>query len=50
MDDLKIDNMSASNSLKESLDETLTLYRLGLSENFKSSFSTVKGELAHTFY
>jgi putative transposase len=40
IEDLKVDNMSAARSLKEGLEETLTLHRLGLSENFKRSFST----------
>jgi len=40
IDDLKIDNMSAAGSLKEGLEETLTLHRLGLTADFKRSFST----------
>ena len=40
LEDLKIDNMSAANSLKEGLEETLTLHRLGLQENFGRSFGT----------
>lgn len=40
IDALKIDNMSASASLKEGLEETLTLHRLGLTKYFKRSFST----------
>jgi len=40
IDDLKADNMSAARSLKEGLEETLTLHRLGLTVNFKRSFST----------
>lgn len=38
--DLKVDNMSAARSLEEGLEETLTLHRLGLTEDFKRSFST----------
>ena len=33
-------NVNAANSLKEGLEETLTLHRLGLIEDFKKSFST----------
>lgn len=40
LDDLKIDNMGASRSLQEGLEETLTLHRLGLYENFGRSFAT----------
>ena len=38
--DLKTDNLSASRSLEEGLEETLTLHRLGLIEDFRRSFST----------
>jgi len=38
--DLKVDNMSAARSLEEGLEETLTLHRLGLTVDFKRSFST----------
>jgi transposase-like protein len=38
--DLKTENMSASRSLEEGLEETLTLHRLGLTDHFKRSFST----------
>jgi transposase-like protein len=38
--DLKSENLSASRSLEEGLEETLTLHRLGLKENFGRSFST----------
>lgn len=40
INDLKVDNMSAARSLKEGLEETLTLHRLGLTVDFKRSFST----------
>ena len=40
LDDLKIDNMGASRSLEEGLEETLTLHRLGLYETFGRSFAT----------
>lgn len=40
LDDLKIDNMSASRSLQEGLEETLTLHRLGLYDRFGRSFAT----------
>lgn len=40
INDLKVDNMSAARSLKEGLEETLTLHRLGLTADFKGSFST----------
>ena len=40
LDDLKIDNMGASRSLGEGLEETLTLHRLGLYETFGRSFAT----------
>jgi len=38
--DLKVENLSAARSLKEGLDETLTLHRLGLITEFGRSFST----------
>ena len=38
--DLKTDNLSASRSMEEGLEETLTLHRLGLIENFRRSFAT----------
>jgi putative transposase len=38
--DLKIDNLSASRSMEEGMEETLTLHRLGLIEGFRKSFST----------
>ena len=38
--DLQADNLSASRSLKEGLEETLTLHRLDLVEDFQDSFST----------
>ena len=38
--DLKTENLSASRSLEEGLEETLTLHRLGLKEDFGRSFST----------
>jgi len=40
LDDLKIDNMGASRSLQEGLEETLTLHRIGLYEAFGRSFAT----------
>jgi transposase-like protein len=40
LDDLKVDNMGASRSLQEGLEETLTLHRLGLNEDFARSFAT----------
>ncbi len=40
IEDLKTDNMSASRSLQEGLEETLTLHRLGLYDDFARSFST----------
>jgi len=38
--DLKTDNLSASRSMEEGLEETLTLHRLGLIEDFRRSFAT----------
>ena len=38
--DLKTINMSASRSMEEGLEETLTIHRLGLNDYFKRSFST----------
>ena len=38
--DLKTDNLSASRSMEEGLEETLTLHRLGLIEDFRKSFAT----------
>jgi len=38
--DLKTDNLSASRSMEEGMDETLTLHRLGLIEDFRRSFAT----------
>jgi putative transposase len=38
--DLSRINRNAANSLQEGLEETLTLHRLGLNEDFKQSFST----------
>ena len=38
--DLKVENLSAARSLKEGLDETLTLHRLELIVEFGRSFST----------
>jgi transposase-like protein len=38
--DLKTDNLSASRSMEEGLEETLTLHRLGLIEDFHRSFTT----------
>lgn len=38
--DLKTENMSASRSMEEGLEETLTIHRLGLTDYFKRSFST----------
>jgi transposase-like protein len=38
--DLKTDNLSASRSMEEGMEETLTLHRLGLIEGFRKSFST----------
>ncbi len=40
INDLKTDNLGASRSLEEGLEETLTLHRLGLTEYFGRSFST----------
>ncbi len=40
IEDLKTENIGASRSLEEGLEETLTLHRLGLTENFGRSFST----------
>jgi len=40
INDLKSDNLSASRSMEEGLEETLTLHRLGLIENFRRSFAT----------
>lgn len=40
INDLKADNMSVARSLKEGLDESLTLHRLGLTAYFIHSFST----------
>ena len=40
LDDLKVDNMGASRSLLEGLEDTLTLHRLGLYEDFGRSFAT----------
>jgi transposase-like protein len=40
LSDLKIDNMGACRSLEEGLEETLTLHRLGLYEDFGRSFAT----------
>ena len=40
LDDLKIDNMGACRSLQEGLEDTLTLHRLGLYEDFGRSFAT----------
>jgi transposase-like protein len=38
--DLKTDNLSASRSMEEGLEETLTLHRLDLIEDFRRSFAT----------
>lgn len=38
--DLRVDNLSASRSMEEGLEETLTLHRLGLIEDFRRSFAT----------
>jgi transposase-like protein len=38
--DLKTDNLNASRSMEEGLEETLTLHRLGLIEDFRRSFAT----------
>ncbi|MCK4560189.1 MAG: transposase [Calditrichia bacterium] len=38
--DLRTDNLSASRSMEEGLEETLTLHRLGLIEDFRQSFVT----------
>jgi transposase-like protein len=38
--DLKVENLSASRSMEEGLEETLTLHRLGLIVDFGRSFST----------
>ena len=38
--DLRIDNLSASRSMEEGMEETLTLHRLGLIEDFRRSFAT----------
>jgi len=38
--DLKTDNLGASRSMEEGMEETLTLHRLGLIEGFRKSFST----------
>lgn len=38
--DLKSDNLSASRSMEEGMEETLTLHRLGLIEDFRRSFAT----------
>jgi len=38
--DLKTDNLSASRSMEEGLEETLTLHRLELIEDFRRSFAT----------
>lgn len=38
--DLKTDNLSASRSMEEGMEETLTLHRLGLIEDFRRSFAT----------
>ena len=38
--DLRTDNLSASRSMEEGMDETLTLHRLGLIEDFRQSFAT----------
>ena len=40
IEDLKTENLSASRSLEEGLDETLTLHRLKLKDHFERSFST----------
>jgi len=40
LDDLKVDNMGACRSLQEGLEDTLTLHRLGLYEDFGRSFAT----------
>jgi putative transposase len=38
--ELKTDNLSASRSMEEGMDETLTLHRLDLIEDFRRSFAT----------
>jgi len=38
--DLRVENLSAAHSLEEGLEETLTLHRLGLDEEFGRSFAT----------
>jgi transposase-like protein len=38
--DLKTDNLSASRSMEEGMEETLTLHRLSLIEDFRRSFAT----------
>ncbi len=38
--DLRTDNLSASRSMEEGMEETLTLHRLGLIEDFRQSFVT----------
>ena len=38
--DLKTDNLSAVKSMEEGLEETLTLHRLNLIEDFRRSFAT----------
>ena len=40
IEDLKTENLSASRSLEEGLEETLTLHRLKLKDHFERSFST----------
>ena len=40
IEDLKTENLTASRSLEEGLEETLTLHRLKLKEHFERSFST----------
>jgi len=40
MEDLKTENLTASRSLEEGLEETLTLHRLKLKDHFDKSFST----------
>ena len=38
--DLRTDNLSASRSMEEGMEETLTLHRLGLIDDFRRSFAT----------
>lgn len=40
INDLRTDNLSASRSMEEGMEETLTLHRLGLVEDFRRSFAT----------